>query len=95
MTYTAYDHRWLPESQVVCHEQPDLFFSEIPREVDQAKALCRECPEISECYGSALAAKPDHGVWGGVSFSYGKPKRSRYKAMEEFLRVQDLEREAS
>jgi WhiB family redox-sensing transcriptional regulator len=54
------------ESQLPCRTgDPDLWFAENPTYIDQAKALCRECPVRAECLAGALERREVWGVWGG------------------------------
>ncbi|MGH8895495.1 MAG: WhiB family transcriptional regulator [Egibacteraceae bacterium] len=36
-------------------------------QIEQAKAVCRSCPVITECLDWALETNQDAGVWGGLS----------------------------
>ncbi len=44
---------------------PDLFFAELPHEVEVAKAVCAGCPLRNECLSGALDRREPYGVWGG------------------------------
>jgi WhiB family redox-sensing transcriptional regulator len=51
---------------------PDLFFpvgttGPAIEQIDQAKAVCRECPVQGACLEFALVTNQDSGVWGGTS----------------------------
>ena len=48
-----------------CMQDPELFFAESPRDVDQAKAMCRECRARIACLAGALERSEPWGVWGG------------------------------
>ena len=37
------------------------------RRIDQAKAICHDCPVLEECRGHALRAREPYGIWGGLS----------------------------
>jgi WhiB family transcriptional regulator, redox-sensing transcriptional regulator len=50
---------------------PDLFFAESPADVEEAKALCRECPIRERCLAGALERREPWGVWGGELFVQG------------------------
>jgi WhiB family redox-sensing transcriptional regulator len=50
---------------------PDLFFAEVPADVEEAKALCRNCPVREACLAGALARREPWGVWGGELFVSG------------------------
>lgn len=49
----------------------DLWFADTPAELEQAKALCRECPLIAGCLAGALERREPWGVWGGEIFNQG------------------------
>jgi WhiB family redox-sensing transcriptional regulator len=47
---------------------PDVFFPDRPSDAGEAaKAICRGCPVRTACLEFALAARLDHGVWGGLN----------------------------
>lgn len=49
-----------------CHfVDPELFFAELPADIEQAKQTCLPCPLRSGCLASALERREPHGVWGG------------------------------
>ncbi|WP_131105407.1 WhiB family transcriptional regulator [Ornithinimicrobium sufpigmenti] len=49
-----------------CQEHPaDLWFAELPHEVEEAKALCQACPLRQDCLAGALERREPWGVWGG------------------------------
>jgi WhiB family transcriptional regulator, redox-sensing transcriptional regulator len=56
----------------VCRdEDPELFFpigytGPGLRQIEEAKAVCRRCPVMSECLTWALESGQDAGVWGGL-----------------------------
>jgi WhiB family redox-sensing transcriptional regulator len=50
---------------------PELFFAESPADVEEAKALCRDCPLQAECLAGALERREPWGVWGGELFVQG------------------------
>ena len=52
-------------------EDPDLFFAERPDELEQAKALCVDCPIRPQCLAAALDRGEPWGVWGGEIFDHG------------------------
>jgi WhiB family redox-sensing transcriptional regulator len=57
---------------VPCHGgNPDLWFAESPVELEQAKALCADCPIRSLCLSEALARQEPWGVWGGEIIERG------------------------
>lgn len=55
-----------------CRENdPDLWFSDSPTGVEEAKALCRGCPVVEQCLSGALERREPWGVWGGELFLAG------------------------
>ncbi len=50
---------------------PELWFAEQQAQVEQAKALCRECPIRAGCLEGALERAEPWGVWGGEVFIGG------------------------
>lgn len=50
---------------------PELWFAESPADVEQAKALCLDCPVRSLCLSGALERREPWGVWGGELFLQG------------------------
>ena len=50
---------------------PELFFAEGPADVEQAKALCLDCPVRLACLAGALDRREPWGVWGGELFVQG------------------------
>lgn len=52
-------------------ENPDLWFSEQPGDLEQAKAHCRPCPVRGSCLSGAVERREPYGVWGGEIFDRG------------------------
>lgn len=49
-----------------CQENDaDLWFAELPSEVELAKQLCEPCPIREACLSGALRRNEPWGVWGG------------------------------
>ena len=58
--------------ELPCHlVDPELFFAEAPADVEEAKALCRDCPVREACLAAALDRREPWGVWGGELFVGG------------------------
>jgi len=49
----------------------DLWFSELPAELDWAKAHCQRCPLRAPCLAGAVERAEPCGVWGGEIFHHG------------------------
>lgn len=59
-------------SEIPCRVyDAELWFAELPAHVEQAKALCRECPARAACLDGALQRSEPWGVWGGELFVQG------------------------
>jgi WhiB family transcriptional regulator, redox-sensing transcriptional regulator len=54
-----------------CMDDPDLFFAELPPDVETAKALCRGCAIRLACLAGAMERREPWGVWGGELFLRG------------------------
>lgn len=52
-------------------QNPELWFAESPADVEQAKALCTDCPLRAECLAGAIERSEPWGVWGGELFVSG------------------------
>jgi len=50
-----------------CRRHPDLFFSLAPARVEQAKALCAQCPWLRKCRLTSLEWDEQYGTWGGLT----------------------------
>ncbi|MEV5300279.1 WhiB family transcriptional regulator [Amycolatopsis methanolica] len=56
-----------PSAAPACHgEDPDLWFSDRPGDVDRAVQACRRCPLLRKCLRYALVHGQNSGVWGGM-----------------------------
>jgi len=55
-----------------CHrENPQLWFSDLPADLQLAKAYCQPCPMRRVCLAGAVERHEPHGVWGGEIFEQG------------------------
>ena len=60
------------EDSLPCRiEDPELWFAESPRDVEEAKSLCLRCPLQAECLSGALERREPWGVWGGQLVVHG------------------------
>ena len=67
---------------------PDLWFSEMPADLEVAKTLCGDCPLMAECLAGAIERAEPWGVWGGEIFERGAVvprKRPRGRPRKEDL----------
>jgi WhiB family redox-sensing transcriptional regulator len=53
-------------------ENPALWFSTVPAELNLAKAYCRGCYNRPSCLSGALERAEPTGVWGGEIFEHGR-----------------------
>lgn len=61
-----------PSLRLPCRvDDPDLWFAESPAQLEQAKALCADCPIRRSCLAAALDRAEPWGVWGGEIFDQG------------------------
>jgi WhiB family redox-sensing transcriptional regulator len=59
-------------AELPCRDDPELFFAELPDDVEFAKSLCRSCAVRTECLAGAVARAEPWGVWGGELFLRGE-----------------------
>jgi WhiB family redox-sensing transcriptional regulator len=66
---------------------PDLFFpvgttGPAIEQIEQAKAVCRECVSQTACLDFALVTNQDSGVWGGTSEEERRKLRKAWLARQ-------------
>jgi WhiB family transcriptional regulator, redox-sensing transcriptional regulator len=65
------DYSW--RNEALCRDtDPDLFFpvgttGPALAQIENAKAVCRQCPVQTACLEFALSTNQDTGIWGGTS----------------------------
>jgi WhiB family redox-sensing transcriptional regulator len=59
------------------------------QQIDDAKAICRECPARMECLEFAIATNQKFGIWGGTT------DKERRRIKRQRRAVRDHERSAS
>jgi hypothetical protein len=52
------------DAECASNENPDIFFSELPREISAAKKICGACPVQAMCLSWAVSQNAD-GIYGG------------------------------
>ena len=58
---------------VPCRVQdPDLWFADVPSDLERAKSFCHDCPARLACLAGALERREPWGVWGGQIFERGE-----------------------
>jgi len=61
------------EARLPCQEEnPALWFSNAPAELNRAKAFCHGCRNRHPCLAGALERAEPAGVWGGEIFEQGR-----------------------
>ena len=68
------DRLFEPESWVAegaCRGMTEVFFSDEPGDIEQAKRICATCPVIGKCLEKATDRRESCGVWGGQLFRNG------------------------
>lgn len=75
------------QRELPCREHPaDLWFAELPEDVELAKELCLTCPLLEACLAGALERREPWGVWGGQLVLQGRVvprKRPRGRPRKE------------
>jgi WhiB family redox-sensing transcriptional regulator len=77
-------------TQLPCGEEPDLFFAESPRLLEQAQRLCATCAVRELCLAGALERREPYGVWGGRILVGGvvvEHKRGRGRPRKDERRI--------
>ena len=60
------------DSELPCRlYDPDLWFADVPADLEAAKAFCGPCPLKVECLAGAIERAEPWGVWGGEVFVGG------------------------
>jgi len=66
---------------------PDLFFpvgttGPAIEQIENAKAVCKQCDAQADCLEFALATNQDSGIWGGTSEEERRKLRKQYAARQ-------------
>ena len=82
-------------AEIPCHSaDPDLFFSEVLADINQAKALCAGCPVARQCLEGALSRSEPCGIWGGQLLDNGRIVAAKRRAGRPRIHIQDESRNA-
>lgn len=57
----------LPCASLSLAESDKLFFSESPKRIEMAKALCAQCPATQRCLEYALENEIEFGIFGATT----------------------------
>jgi WhiB family redox-sensing transcriptional regulator len=55
-----------------CSGNPRLWFSDLPQDLESAKASCQSCALRRACLAGAIERAKPWGVWGGEIFENGE-----------------------
>ena len=74
---------WMLEGSCA-YSNTDLFFPvgssmKAMKQSNEAKAICMECPVITECLEYAIRTNQDSGIWGGTTEDERKSIRRQYR----------------
>jgi WhiB family redox-sensing transcriptional regulator len=84
LSLTLESNEW--RSGAACRDtDPDLFFpvgttGPAIEQIENAKAVCRQCDAQSLCLEFALATNQDSGIWGGTSEEERRKLRKQWVA---------------
>jgi WhiB family redox-sensing transcriptional regulator len=85
------DYGW--RSQALCRDtDPELFFpigttGAALAQIEQAQAVCRQCPVQADCLEFALRTNQDSGIWGGTSEEERRVLRREFVARQKAVAV--------
>jgi WhiB family redox-sensing transcriptional regulator len=57
------DKSW--RTQCLCVDKTDIFFS--GKHIEEAKAICAQCPVSTQCLDFAIRNDIPDGIWGGLT----------------------------
>lgn len=76
--------RWMEDAACVGRD-PELWFADGNSQKDliqEAKAVCMDCPVRLDCLKTACLTRPD-GVWGGTTFTQRKIRNHNYEVLSQ------------
>jgi WhiB family transcriptional regulator, redox-sensing transcriptional regulator len=85
------DYGW--RAQALCRDtDPELFFpigttGAALVQIEQARAVCRQCPVQADCLEFALTTNQDSGIWGGTSEEERRVLRREFVARQKAVAV--------
>ena len=80
-------------TQALCRDtDPELFFpigttGAALVQIEQARAVCRQCPVQADCLDFALTTNQDSGIWGGTSEEERRVLRREFVARQKAVAV--------
>ncbi len=57
---------WMSDAACAHHPQKDLWFSDKPEDLEEARTICNTCYVKTECLEYALTEDIQEGVWGAL-----------------------------
>ena len=74
-----------------CQAEPDLWFSNNPDDIFEAKTACSTCPIVNACASMALKLQPSDGIWAG-KVPDERPRTHGYRrvAVDEVARARRM-----
>jgi WhiB family transcriptional regulator, redox-sensing transcriptional regulator len=85
------EYGWRAEA--LCRDtDPELFFpigttGAALVQIEQARAVCRQCPVQADCLDFALTTNQDSGIWGGTSEEERRVLRREFVARQKAVAV--------
>ena len=85
------EYGWRTEA--LCRDtDPELFFpigttGAALVQIEQARAVCRQCPVQADCLDFALTTNQDSGIWGGTSEEERRVLRREFVARQKAVAV--------
>jgi WhiB family redox-sensing transcriptional regulator len=85
------EYGWRAEA--LCRDtDPELFFpigttGAALVQIEQARAVCRQCPVQADCLDFALTTNQDSGIWGGTSEEERRVLRRELVARQKAVAV--------
>lgn len=58
---------WMVDSNCKNVDNPDMFFSQHPADIQAAKTMCSNCPVKLLCVSYAIDHDITDGIWGGLT----------------------------
>ena len=85
------DYGW--RADALCRDtDPELFFpigttGAALVQIEQARAVCRQCPVQADCLEFALTTNQGSGIWGGTSEEERRVLRREFVARQKAVAV--------
>lgn len=79
-------HSW--REVAACNNRTDVSFFPMPDDlgaINEAKAVCEDCPVVDDCLQFAIETNQPDGIWGGLTVK--ERARVRRKWLEELRRA--------